>query len=97
MQILINYLWAKQIKKKHGFVDAFIDEWQLKTAMPKQTFPRRCLVPFCSSKLVRKSKFWERQIFLIENVTFLDVSTYFFNWTKEHLLKTSNKRTHVSI
>ena len=39
-------------------------------------------------------EFWQLQIFLIVNV-WHSLPTYFF--TKEHKLKTSNKRTYISL
>ena len=51
---------------------------------------------FLQKNFPRKSKFWERQLFTRINVShsFTYWPIYVFNWTKEHRLKTSNKRTH---
>ena len=55
--------------------------------------------PFLQIFFLRKSKFWERQIFSIVNFShsFTYESIYFSNSTKEHILKTSNKRTYISL
>ena len=100
---------AKQIKR--NLRHSFVDKRQLKTIMPKQAFSRIYLVPPCSSKLVLFIKFsfreiyfsdkvWERRFFLnrknlFGNLFDIPLPIYFF--TKEHSLKTSNKRTHIPL
>ena len=66
-------------QKKRNLRHGFVDKRQLKAIMPKSTFSRINLEPFCSSKHVHffkfsfreicfSDKFWERQFFSIANV-----------------------------
>ena len=53
---------------------------------------------FLQISFPRISTFWEHELSLIVNAwnSFTSQPIYFFNWTKEHPLKISNKRTYIS-